>query len=69
MNSDVSARSIAASVLAEAELPRIDIIAISASPTISALAVAAVRRGLRSEFSRREPADGAEGPEERPRTP
>jgi hypothetical protein len=50
-NSEVSDSSMAASVLADAELPRIAIIAISASPTIRALAVAAVRRGLRREFS------------------
>ncbi len=49
-NSEVRDSSIAMSVLAEAELPRIDIIAISASPIIRALAVAAVRRGLRKEF-------------------
>ena len=50
MNCEVSDLPIAASVLAEAEAPKIDIIAIRASPIISALAVAAVRRGLRSAF-------------------
>ena len=50
MNCEVSVLPIAASVLADAELPKIDIIAIRASPNISALAVAAVRRGLRRAF-------------------
>ncbi len=50
MNCEVSVLPIAASVLAEAEEPKIDIIAIRARPIISALAVAAVRRGLRSAF-------------------
>ena len=38
------------SVLADADWPKIDIIAISARPIIRALEVAAGRRGLRSEF-------------------
>ena len=42
--------SIVASTLALADDPRIDIVVTSASPIISADAVAAVRRGLRSEF-------------------
>ena len=37
-------------VLALADWPMIDMVATSARPIISALAVAAVRRGLRSEF-------------------
>ena len=37
--------------LAFSEAPKTDIITIRVSPIISALAVAAVRRGLRSEFS------------------
>ena len=43
--------SMAWSVLALADCPRIDIRATSVSPIISALAVAAVRRGLRRAFS------------------
>ena len=39
------------SKLAFIEAPMIDIIATRVSPIISALAVAAVRRGFRSEFS------------------
>ena len=50
MNCEVSVLPMAASVLADAELPKIDIIAISASPIIRALAVAPVRRGLRRAF-------------------
>ena len=42
---------IALSVLAFADCPRIDINATRVSPIISALAVAAVRRGLRRVFS------------------
>ena len=49
-NCDVRLRFTAASVLAVADWPRIDISATSVSPIISALAVAAVRRGLRREF-------------------
>ena len=48
------------SKLAFIEAPRIDIIATRVSPIISALAVAAVRRGLRSEFSRGQHADRPE---------
>ena len=40
----------AASVLAEAEAPKMETIVISARPIIRALAVAPVRRGLRSAF-------------------
>ena len=40
----------AASTLAVADWPSTDISATRVSPIISALAVAAVRRGLRSEF-------------------
>ena len=50
MNCEVSDLPMAASVLADAELPKIDIIDISASPNINALAVAPVRRGLRRAF-------------------
>ena len=50
MNCEVSVSPIASSVLAEADEPKIDIIAISARPIIRALAVAAVRRGLRRAF-------------------
>ncbi len=50
MNCEVSDLPMAASVLADAELPKIDIIVIRARPTIRALAVAPVRRGLRSAF-------------------
>ena len=50
MNCEVRVLPMAASVLADAELPKIDIIDIRASPNISALAVAPVRRGLRRAF-------------------
>jgi len=48
--SAVSVSLTALSVLAFADCPRIDMVATRASPIMSALAVAAVRRGLRSEF-------------------
>jgi hypothetical protein len=49
-NWDVSPRLTAASVLAVADWPSTAISETSVSPIISALAVAAVRRGLRKEF-------------------
>ncbi len=49
-NCDVSVRFTAASVLAVADCPRIDMRATRVSPIIRALAVAAVRLGLRREF-------------------
>ena len=49
---ELTAAVMTLSKLAFAEAPRIDIIATRVRPIISALAVAAVRRGLRSEFSR-----------------
>ena len=51
MYCDVTTRSMVDCVLAEALAPNTAISDISASPIIRALAVAAVRRGLRSEFS------------------
>ena len=51
MNCELSVLLIAVSVLAEAEAPKTAIIDIRASPIISALAVAEVRRGLRRLFS------------------
>ena len=67
MNCEVSVSPTAASRLAEAESPRIDIIVTSARPIIRAQAVAAVRRGLRRRVLRGHGADRPEEPGGRPR--